>query len=131
VIRERISPPLVLALAATLAVALFAIAFFAAGGGAADKRPKPAAGEIRVPAPEPAHLVGLRSLGNLPPAPTPKPPKKKKKKKAPKKTPSATRPTAPARPPAVITPPPAPPPPPPVSRPPPPPDPGCVGAMCP
>lgn len=113
-----------LTLAAGVAVALFAIAFFAAGGGASDKAPQPA-GEVRIPAPEPAQLSRLRSIGTIPPAPAPRRPKKKKK------TPKAT-PSAPAtRPPAVITPPPPPPPPPPAPRPPPPSDPGCVGALCP
>jgi hypothetical protein len=114
-----------LALAAAIFAGLFAIAFFAAGGGASDARPKPP-GEVLVPAPAPAHVVALRSIGSIPPAPAPRKPKKKKKTV--KKAPVVTAPPS-ITPPAVVTPPP-PPPPDPRPRPAPGPDPGCVGALC-
>jgi hypothetical protein len=115
--------PLLLALAAGVALVLFAVVFFLAGGGASDKPAKPS-GEVLVAAPAAAKIAKLRPIGSLPPAPAPRKPKKKK-------TTPARSPAAPATvtpPPAAVTPPSVvvrPPPPPP-----PPPPPECVGAFC-
>jgi hypothetical protein len=111
--------PLVLGIAAGVAVALFGLAFLLAGAGASPEPAKPA-GEVVVAAPAPARVATLRPIGSIPPAPAPRKPKKKKKA-APKRRPPATIP------PPVVTPPPV------ATRPPPPPPPGsdCVGALCP
>ena len=104
-------------LAAGVCVALFAIAFFAAGGGASEEPAAPA-GEVRVDSPTPERVVGLRSIGSVPALARPR------KRATPTRTTSPPPPPAAVRPPSVVRPPAAPPPPPP------PPPPACLGALC-
>jgi hypothetical protein len=104
--------------AALIALALFAIAFFVARGGSSDAastsvRERPASG------PAALEHAPLRAIGSV--SALPRPPRKPKPK--PKPSPSP-RPSAPATPPppAFVPPPPPPPPPPPSST--------CVDEFC-
>jgi len=109
--------PTRLLMAAAIAPALFAIAFFAARGGSSDAAPGP----VRVqPAAGPAALehAPLRAIGSVPALP--RPPRKPKPKPRPS-TPATTPPPAAVAPPAAVVPPPPPPPPPPST---------CVDEFC-